>query len=765
MVSVALKELLGLSNDSDTDGGNKVLVHGDLELEIVSAKGIKKADWLSKTDGYIKAMANHRALGQTKVILNSQTPQWNEKFQVAQMCDDISAIKFRLYDSDSLKNDRLGIARLDVHDLLQSNGQTKETTLKFDTKGSLTIRYKFTPAYTKTLPLDIAEAYFEAVDGNLCYPIQCAVCPPGCIPTIQTADGPFAPGQYWHDLLQKIDAARKFIYITGWSVWVDHRLNRTIGNQELKLGDLLKKKANEGVRVCVMVWNDLSSGTFTGNGMMLTHDEETTTFFNGSQVECANVARAPSDKGLFFTHHQKAVSLDSDGKCICYVGGIDLCDGRWDSPNHPLFRTLQGPHSEDYHQCMIQGTSVETGPREPWQDLHARLEGPICRDVVTNFEERWKRMVPKRAAALRSLDDVSFAPVRSGGPCGSWRCQFFRSIDSHIALLKPKFDVLWRAESGSKTIYDKSIQYAYVHHIRRARNFLFLENQYYLGSSHWWSKRSKYCTNLIPIEIAMKVAERIRARKNFHAFIVIPMWPEGLPDDGTIQEILKWQSNSVAAMYRVVAKALRDVGSRDSPRKYLTFHTLVNRETEQGSQCKAGSTPTPGTDGYEMWKNRRAPIYIHSKYMCVDDEWMIMGSANINQRSMDGCRDSEMCWSGYQQSQLCRGETSPKGVVQAFRLQLWAQYLGLKAAQELEQFRNPHDPAAVRAFQMIEERQWQQFLSDDITDMKGHLVPYPYEVSLDGTVTSRLKHFADCSKKATVCGMSDGKTATDIVTT
>jgi len=35
-------------------------------------------------------------------------------------------------------------------------------------------------------------------------------------------------------------------------------------------------------------------------------------------------------------------------------------------------------------------------------------------------------------------------------------------------------------------------------------------------------------------------------------------------------------------------------------------------------------------------------VYIHSKCMIVDDEYVIMGSANINDRSMLGERDSEI---------------------------------------------------------------------------------------------------------------------------
>ena len=35
-------------------------------------------------------------------------------------------------------------------------------------------------------------------------------------------------------------------------------------------------------------------------------------------------------------------------------------------------------------------------------------------------------------------------------------------------------------------------------------------------------------------------------------------------------------------------------------------------------------------------------IYIHSKVMIVDDKKMIIGSANINDRSLMGNRDSEL---------------------------------------------------------------------------------------------------------------------------
>jgi phospholipase D1/2 len=49
-----------------------------------------------------------------------------------------------------------------------------------------------------------------------------------------------------------------------------------------------------------------------------------------------------------------------------------------------------------------------------------------------------------------------------------------------------------------------------------------------------------------------------------------------------------------------------------------------------------------------MQRHWRFMIYAHSKGMIVDDEYIICGSANINQRSMDGSRDTEIATGGYQ---------------------------------------------------------------------------------------------------------------------
>lgn len=63
-------------------------------------------------------------------------------------------------------------------------------------------------------------------------------------------------------------------------------------------------------------------------------------------------------------------------------------------------------------------------------------------------------------------------------------------------------------------------------------------------------------------------------------------------------------------------------------------------------------------------KFRRFMIYVHAKGMVVDDEYVIMGSANINQRSLDGSRDTEIAMGAYQpKSTWAAKKTHPHGQV------------------------------------------------------------------------------------------------------
>ena len=65
-------------------------------------------------------------------------------------------------------------------------------------------------------------------------------------------------------------------------------------------------------------------------------------------------------------------------------------------------------------------------------------------------------------------------------------------------------------------------------------------------------------------------------------------------------------------------------------------------------------------------KYYRFMIYVHAKGMIVDDEYVLMGSANINQRSLDGLRDTEIAMGAYQPTYTWSGKKTHRRSQVAF---------------------------------------------------------------------------------------------------
>ena len=83
---------------------------------------------------------------------------------------------------------------------------------------------------------------------------------------------------------------------------------------------------------------------------------------------------------------------------------------------------------------------------------------------------------------------------------------------------------------------DDSIAKAYVQMIRNAEEFLYIENQYFMGSAFaWLSESETNCRHIIPAEIVQKIVDKIHLGQRFVAYIVIPMFPEGDPTSAPIQ--------------------------------------------------------------------------------------------------------------------------------------------------------------------------------------------------------------------------------------
>ena len=223
----------------------------------------------------------------------------------------------------------------------------------------------------------------------------------------------FSDGEdYFNDLAEKLMNAKESIFITDWwmspQVWLTRPVptttymamayqnkNKKDAPPYSRLMDILYQCAVRGVKVYVLVYAECS--------LALTLNSTHTQHALESLHENIQVERHPvNSTTLLWSHHEKLVIID---QIIGYVGGLDLCWGRWDTHDHPLY---EKPNDEqkynfpgiDYSNArirdfdkvenyLVESADRKTEVRMPWHDVHSRLIGPVVADIARHFVERW----------------------------------------------------------------------------------------------------------------------------------------------------------------------------------------------------------------------------------------------------------------------------------------------------------------------------------------------------------------------------------------
>lgn len=107
---------------------------------------------------------------------------------------------------------------------------------------------------------------------------------------------------------------------------------------------------------------------------------------------------------LYWAHHEKLCLID--GK-IAFMGGLDLCFGRWDLNQHPIADCHPGNlddivfPGQDWNNARIADfqdvahwdaknvLDRKTSSRMGWSDISISLHGPVVEDLKEHFVERW----------------------------------------------------------------------------------------------------------------------------------------------------------------------------------------------------------------------------------------------------------------------------------------------------------------------------------------------------------------------------------------
>ncbi|KAI9922035.1 hypothetical protein PsorP6_000265 [Peronosclerospora sorghi] len=217
---------------------------------------------------------------------------------------------------------------------------------------------------------------------------------------------------------------------------------------------------------------------------------------------------------------------------------------------------------------------------------------------------------------------------------------------------------MWPA--GAPT--EASIQADYMDLIAKSKYFLYIENQFFVSGMDG----NGIVRNRILQALVDRIERAVQRDERFRVYVVMPLLPafEGnirSHELTNLHAVMHWQFATICRGRYSLFKSLK--GVTDHPENYVAFFGLR----------KYGIMPSVCVSTEQ--------IYIHSKLMIVDGRCAIIGSSNINDRSMNGDRESEIALviedMRYEDGMMNekpyrRGITASK-----LRLQLFREHLGL----------------------------------------------------------------------------------------
>ncbi|CAO3630936.1 unnamed protein product [Mucor hiemalis] len=624
---------------------------------------------------------------------------------------------------------------------------------------------------------------------------------------------------YCWAVAEAIENAKEVVYIEDWWLSPELYLRRPPAKYpEFRIDALLKRKAEEGVMIYVVVYKEVE--------LALTLDSAHTKKALQDLHENIVVQRHPDHAvgGTFFwSHHEKFVVVDNH---IAFLGGIDLCYGRWDTHAHRLADfTTNNPELEiypgqDYSDARLRDfeqvkewdmrlIDKSIVPRMPWHDISLCMLGQPVLDVARHFCDRWNFI--KQSKSL----DKQKAPFLKP-PLGGYSSYQSFKIPLESRLLRSyhfehntsgihgtcKVQVLRSSAEWSSGIkLEHSIQNAYVDVITQAKHYVYIENQFFITATE---KDDNYILkNQIGNAIVNRIIKAFQEQEKFKIFVVIPLMP-AFPADLSTKEaatarlVMYYQYISICSGPNSIFEKLKK--QNINPEDYIRFYSLrsydrINRpKIEEMMARDAGYTPhkdgkplkehevenvgvghkpvppagfvlpeqresyqnehiASGSIAHDAMSNHRNSVnnepwvndsvnsqprsevdekqeasdyvteelYIHAKLLIADDRVVIMGSANLNDRSQCGDRDSEIAMLTEDKDMIpsrMNGEPYQASRFAAtLRRQLWKEHLGLIDEEEIDIVNDAMLPLPVPQidFTQTKEDHWVMDPLDDET--------------------------------------------------
>ncbi|HUP56723.1 MAG TPA: hypothetical protein VM598_04670, partial [Bdellovibrionota bacterium] len=174
-------------------------------------------------------------------------------------------------------------------------------------------------------------------------------------------------GPYYARVGQMLENAKRYAIFVGWQIDSRLQIPGTRGPERLR--DMLVRLCEErpGFEIFVLMW---------AHAYFYVPERELwqARIWEDAHPRIHFVFDSRHPFGA--SHHEKVCIVDGE---IVLCGGIDLCDERWDSPDH-LFHD---------RRRSLDGKSEHHGP---YHDLAVQVTGEVCAWVQDHVGRRWREI-------------------------------------------------------------------------------------------------------------------------------------------------------------------------------------------------------------------------------------------------------------------------------------------------------------------------------------------------------------------------------------
>lgn len=345
---------------------------------------------------------------------------------------------------------------------------------------------------------------------------------------------------YFQALREAIKRAQRAVYILSWDIDSNFLLQRD-GSDDgypVRLGEFLDAIAAEkpDLNIYILNWDF---------AVLFALDRELLPIYKLDWKSHRRVHFRLDDQlpdGA--SQHQKIVVIDD---ALAFVGGLDITKGRWDTNKH-----LPADKNRD-----VIGNKTS----RPYHDVQVMLAGDCARELGATARDNWLKATGEQLPGIEPGNIAQLWPD-----------------DTNVDIQQVPVAIAYTYARFKDRPQTRHIQQLYIDAIASAKNFIYLENQYFTTPG-----------------VGNALREQLQNENGPEIVLVTPKLTDG------------WISQHTMDVLRV--RLVKKLKRADKHHRLRVFYP----------------------DGRGLDND---PINVHAKLMVVDDQLVTVGSANLNNRSM-----------------------------------------------------------------------------------------------------------------------------------